>query len=108
MQRWQPDTCYCSIISPRPSIRGTFEKRCRIHKRSSITTLDVYAHNLANRLTPQEFTTIRVSDPELPQSLIDKLRHFLPLITDPSSDLVRTTPTKAGIERKRLLKESTR
>jgi len=105
--RWLPDTCYCSIICPRPSINGTFEKRCRLHKRTN-STLEVYAHNLANRITPQEITTIRITDPELPQSLIDKLRHFLPLVANPSSDLSRTFGTRAGHERIKLLKDSTK
>jgi len=105
--RWRPDTCFCVILCTRPSLAGSWEKRCRIHRRNT-STLDVRDHNLANRITPSEQTTIRISDPEFPQSLIDKLRHFLPLVTNPSSDLVLIRPTQAGIERKRLLKESTR
>jgi len=56
MMLWSPDTCLCEILCDSPSTRGTFQKRCRIHP-SPNTTIDVYAHNLANRITPAEFKT---------------------------------------------------
>ena len=56
MIRWSPDTCYCIILAPAPSKEGKFEKRCRIHQNSR-STLDVYAHNLANRITSNETGT---------------------------------------------------
>jgi len=107
MIRWAPDTCHCIIIAPRPSIRGTFEKRCRLHKRTN-STLVVYDHNKDNRITASEETTIRISDPELPQSVIDSFRRFFPFLANPLSDLSITRATEAGNKRKRDLKESTR
>jgi len=51
--RWKPDTCYCIMDVPRPSVNGTFVQRCRIHP-SPRTTTDVYKHNLIHRIKPQE------------------------------------------------------
>jgi len=47
MIRWNPDTCFCSILCERPGKEGSFELRCRIHQTSR--TLEVYAHNIANK-----------------------------------------------------------
>ena len=104
---WKPDTCHCIVSVPRPSLTGSFQKRCRIHRRST-STIEVYNFNKDNRILANELTTVRISDPEFPQSLIDKFKHFFPFMENPSSDLSITRPTEAGIERKRLLKESTR
>ena len=41
MIRWDPDSCACIVICERPGIEGTFEVRCKTHRK----TLDVYAHN---------------------------------------------------------------
>ena len=57
MIRWQPETCYCSIITQRPSVNGKFETRCRLHA-TTRNTIDVYQHNIANKLKdPQDMTT---------------------------------------------------
>ena len=48
MIRWSPDTCFCICESSRPSINGTFIKRCRVHATARNTT-DVYQHNIANQ-----------------------------------------------------------
>jgi len=53
--RWKLDTCYCIILCESPSKRGTFQQRCRIHPKPK-TTLDVYAHNLSERLKSSEIT----------------------------------------------------
>lgn len=52
MLRIRYHTCFCVILAERPSIEGTFEERCNIHQRA--TTLEVYAHNIANK--PRQFT----------------------------------------------------
>jgi len=108
MIRWKPDTCYCSILCPRPSISGTFEKRCRLHKRTS-STLSVYTHNLDNRILPSEFVTFSIRDPLRPQSLRDLIRQAFPFtshISEGDRPQVRITP--AGKQRIKDLKESTR
>jgi len=107
MIRWKPDTCLCIIKCPRPSIAGSFERRCRIHKRSSSTLL-VYEFNKDNRIKPSEIIITRISDPEFPQSLIDKFKHFFPFTANPSSDLTHTRINAAGSQRIKDLKESTR
>jgi len=55
MIRWKLDTCYCIIICERPSVNGTWEKRCSIHK-TTLNTTTVYDHNLRNRIKPTEQT----------------------------------------------------
>jgi len=52
MLRSSYHTCFCIVLSERPSKEGKFEQRCSIHQRS--TTLEVYAHNIANK--PRDFT----------------------------------------------------
>jgi len=51
--RWIPDTCFCIIICDRPSIKGKYEKRCRIHQNSR-TTLDCHNYNLLHRIKSTE------------------------------------------------------
>jgi len=90
MIRWSPDTCYCIIICEAPSKQGEFEKRCRIHQTTRDTT-EVYDHNLANRLkTTEIIKTPRVGTPDRPNP---------PDIEE---------PTPPAIQRKRILRESTK
>jgi len=108
MIKWIPDTCHCIIICPRPSVRGTFEKRCNLHRRTN-STLIVYAHNVDNRLTANEFVTFTIKDPNRSQTLRDLIRQSLPFVShiDPN-DRPQVRVTAAGIKRIKDLKESTR
>lgn len=108
MIRWIPDTCFCIILCPRPSIAGSFEKRCRIHKRSSSTLL-VYQFNLDNRILPSELISFTIRSNERPQSLRDQIKQLLPFVSyiNPD-DRPQVRVTEAGEQRIRDLKESTR
>lgn len=96
------------IICPRPSIAGTFEKRCRLHKRTN-STFEVYQHNVGNRITAAETETFVQRDPHRPLSIIQQIRQAFPLTSfiDPNGR-PQSRPTAAGIQRIKDLKESTR
>jgi len=79
MIRWQLETCFCIIITERPSVKGTFEQRCRLHANAR-DTLVVTQHNIDNKAKQFE------SNP------------------DPKN----RPPTKADETRRADLKESTR
>ena len=61
MIKWNPDTCYCSILTEAPSKNGKFLKRCKLHLTTRDTTT-VYQHNKDNRLRPNETDDKRKRD----------------------------------------------